>query len=73
MLIEVCRKLARQAVERAGGRVDDNADGKEVFIIPVHEPKPGRSEQSWEPGPISNTKFTEEEMKKIERVAEVSE
>ena len=73
MLIEVCRKLARQAVERAGGRVDDNADGKEVFIIPVHEQKPGRSEQSWEPGPISNTKFTEEEMKKIERVAKVSE
>lgn len=65
MLIKVCEKLVRQAVKRAGGRVEKNADGQEVFVIPVRKPKPSKLEQCWEPGPIANSKFTEQEKAKI--------
>ncbi len=61
-LVEVSKKLVRQAVKRAGGRLEKNADGKDVFIIPIQRPKPGKLEQCWEAGPIANSKFTEEEM-----------
>jgi len=64
-LIEVSKKLVRQAVARSGGRIEKAAGGQEVFVIPVVEPKPGKLEQCWEPGPIANSKFTAEEMKKI--------
>ncbi len=65
MLVEVSKKLVRQAVERGGGRVETGADGKEIYVIPVENPKPGKLEQCWEPGPIANSKFTEAEMAKI--------
>jgi len=64
-LIEVCEKLVRQAVVRAGGRVEKDAAGQEVFVIPAAEPKPSRLEQCWEPGPIADSKFTPEEMARI--------
>lgn len=63
---EVCEKLARQAVVRAGGKIEKDAQGEEVMLIPVQTPKPGKLEQCWEPGPTSaNSRFTAEEMKKI--------
>jgi hypothetical protein len=65
-LVEVCEKLARQAVIRAGGRVEKAAGGEEVFVIPVVAPKPSPLERSWEPGPAAGSKFTPEEMEKIE-------
>lgn len=65
-LIEVCEKLARQAVVTAGGRIEKDASGEEVFIIPVQTPKPSKLEQCWEPGPPANSRFTEEEMKRIQ-------
>jgi hypothetical protein len=37
-LVEVSKKLVRQAVTRAGGRVEENAKGQEVFVIPVRKP-----------------------------------
>ena len=64
-LVEVSKKLVRQAVKRAGGQMGKNAKGKEVFIIPVRKPKPTKLEQCWEAGPIANSKFTEEEMAQI--------
>ena len=64
-LLEVCEKLARQAVVRAGGRIENDADGQEVFVIPVQEPKPSKLEQCWEPGPAADSRFTPEEMGKI--------
>jgi len=63
-LIEVCRKLVRQAVLAGGGRVEKGDDG-EVFVIPVKQPQPTRLEQCWEPGPPANSKFTEAEKAKI--------
>ena len=66
MLVEVSKKLVRQAVNRAGGRVEKNADDQEVFVIPIQKPKPSKLEQCWEPGPIANSKFTEQEMAQIQ-------
>ena len=64
-LISVCEKLGRQAVEQAGGRIEKDADGEEVFVIPVLEPKPTTLEACWEPGPIADSTFTDEEMARI--------
>jgi hypothetical protein len=64
-LIDVCEKLARQALARSGGRVEKDADGKDVFVIPVQTPRPSKLELSWAPGPIANSRFTEAEMARI--------
>jgi hypothetical protein len=64
-LIDVCEKLARQAVEQAGGKIEKDATGEEVFVIPVQAPKPSKLEQCWEPAPPAGAQFTEEEMKRI--------
>jgi len=64
-LVEVSKKLVRQALKRSGGRIEKDAAGQDVFVIPVKEPKPSRFEQCWEPGPIANSRFTEAERKKI--------
>ncbi len=64
-LIAVCEKLVRQSVIRRGGKIEKDAAGNEVFVLPIETPKPSRFEQCWEPGPIANSKFTETEMKQI--------
>ena len=64
-LVEVSKKLVRQAVKREGGRMLKNQQAQDVFIIPVRKPKPTKLEQCWEPGLIANSKFTEEEMAQI--------
>ena len=61
---EVCEKLARQSVAKAGGRIERDG-GEEVFVIPVQSPQPGALEQCWEPGAIAKSRFTAEEMKQI--------
>jgi len=65
ILVEVSEKLARQAVVRSGGKVAKNSQGKEVFAIPLKRLKTTKFEQCWEPGPVSNSKFTEQEMSLI--------
>ncbi len=64
-LVDVSKKLVRQAVKRAGGRMGKNAEAKDVFVIPARKPKPTKLEQCWEAGPVANSKFTEEEMAQI--------
>lgn len=64
-LTEVCEALARQTVVQAGGRIERDAQGAEVFVIPVIAPRPGPVERSWDPGPIAGSLFTEEERKQI--------
>jgi hypothetical protein len=65
-LLTACEKLVRQAVVRAGGRIEKDAKGEEVLVIPVQIPKPSKLEQCWEPGPIADSRFTREEMGQIE-------
>jgi len=64
-LIEVSEKLVRQAVAAEGGRIEKDAAGQEVFVIPVKPVRLGKLEQSRQPGPIADSRFTEEEMAKI--------
>ncbi len=64
-LIDVCEKLARQAIEKEGGFIEKNADGKEVFVIPVLPIKQEPTMKSWAPGPIADSEFTEAERKEI--------
>lgn len=68
MLVEVNKKLVRQAVERAGGRIEKSND-EEVFVIPIEKPKLSKLEQCWEPGPVASSRFTEQEMTQITAVA----
>ena len=60
-LADVSVKLARQIVVQAGGRIEENEDGEEVFVIPVQEPTPSILEQCWDAGPIAETTFTSAE------------
>jgi len=64
-VVDVCQKLVRQAVRKAGGRIEKDAAGKEILVIPVQQPKPSALERCWQPGPIANSRFTAEEMAKI--------
>jgi hypothetical protein len=64
-LLEVSEKLARQALVREGGRLEKNADGTEVFLIPIKTVKPSRFENLKSPGPIAASVFSEEEMRQI--------
>ena len=64
-LLDVCEKLARQAIVSEGGRIEKDADGEEVFVIPVTPAKPSTLELSWAPGPIAKSRFTEAEMAQI--------
>jgi hypothetical protein len=65
-LVKVCTQLTREIVARQGGHIEKDEDGREVFVIPVRKPKPSALEQSWAPGPIADSRFTEEEMSQIE-------
>lgn len=64
-LTKVSEDLVRQAVKKYGGKIEKDASGDEVFVLPIQEPKPSKLEQCWEPGPCADSKFTEAEMKQI--------
>ena len=66
-LIEVCKKLARQTVKKAGGRIEKDAKGQEVFVIPVKKLKLTKLEQCWDPGPVAGSNFTDKELAKIKK------
>jgi hypothetical protein len=58
-LLDVCEKLAREYVVREGGRIEKDANGEDVFVIPVRKPTPSPLVFSWEPEPVENSLFTE--------------
>lgn len=64
-LIEVCEKLARQVVVGAGGRVEKEAGGEEVFVIGLQRAEPSGLEQCWQAGPVANSRFTDSERSKV--------
>lgn len=64
-LFAATEKIAREAVVKCGGRIEKDANGEEVFVIPVQKPKPGRLEQCWAPGPIADSRFTDAEKAQI--------
>jgi hypothetical protein len=60
-LLEVCEKLGRDAILRAGGKIVREGN-QEILLIKHEEPRLRPLEQSWAPGPIANSKYTPEEM-----------
>ena len=64
-LLNVCEKLMREILIREGGRIEKDANGEDVFVIPVKTPIPNALELSWAPGPIAGSMFTDEENAKI--------
>ncbi|MBI2421511.1 MAG: ADP-ribosylglycohydrolase family protein [Candidatus Hydrogenedentes bacterium] len=70
-LIAICEKLARDAIVRAGGKIVEEG-GKEILVIPVEKPKPFALEQSWSPGPVANSTYSEAEVAEHIRPAELS-
>lgn len=67
-LVEVCKQLVRSVVKRNGGSIERNDDGEEVFVIPVIDPRPGPLEQCWEPGPIANSRYRDEELEAVREI-----
>ena len=63
-LIAVCDRLARQALVREGGRIEQRR-GEEVFVIPVKPPSVSKFEDVKNPGPIAGSMFAPEEMAQI--------
>lgn len=64
-LVEATEKLARQALIKAGGRIEKDAQGEEVLLIPVKAVAPSKFEDLKHPGPIAGSVYTDEEMKEI--------
>ncbi|MBE0695912.1 MAG: hypothetical protein IH586_03225, partial [Anaerolineaceae bacterium] len=65
-LIDICEKLAREGVLKAGGRIEqEETSGEEIFLIPIQKPQPGPLEQSWKPGSLQNTVYPEPRLKTI--------
>lgn len=65
-LLKVCEKLSREAVLAAGGSIEKDESGKEVYVIPVQEPVAGTLEQCWEPtAVVGDVNFTIAEMDQI--------
>ncbi len=64
-LVNVSQKLVRQALARAGGKVEKDAAGDEVFVIPVVDPQPSKFEPVYRPGPAAGSRFTAEEQDRI--------
>lgn len=61
-LMEVSQKLARENIQRAGGKVVIQ-NGDAYYEIPVQKPRHKPLHQSWEPGPYDpENHFTPEEM-----------
>lgn len=64
-LVQVCLKLAREAVLRYGGKVEHDREGREWWLIPVREPRPSPLRQSWDPPPPAGSRYTQREMARI--------
>ena len=65
-LLKLCNVLSKDALVRAGGRIEVNSEGIEEYVIPIQIPVVAPLEQCWEPKEIEgNIYFTPEEMEKI--------
>jgi len=67
-LLQVCETLSKDAVIRAGGKIEKNSDGSEEYLIPLQVPVFAPLEQSWEAKEVKgDINFTTEEMQKISK------
>ncbi len=64
-LVDVCEDMAVQLVTHAGGRIEYDSNGNEIFVVPVQEPKPSKLEQSWSAGEPEELTYSNAEMRQI--------
>ena len=65
-LLAVSEKLARQIIERNGGKIIIGSDGREYFHIPLQDPDPPPFAPSYDPGPADpGNRYTDPEMNRI--------
>jgi hypothetical protein len=69
-LLDVSEKLARASVLKAGGSIEVDESGAEVFVIPVQPPQPDPFVQSWDPEPVAGSLYSDEQMAQIEFTVE---
>lgn len=72
-LLAISETLARDAIVRAGGKITADGNGKETFFIPRQKAKPSPLEQSWNPGPIADSRYSDAEMAEKIRPAELTD
>lgn len=71
-LMTVCEALARDAVVREGGRIVSE-DGKEILFVRRKHPEASPLEQSWDPGPVAGSRYTDAELNEQIRPQELSD
>ncbi|MDO5580763.1 MAG: ADP-ribosylglycohydrolase family protein [Planctomycetia bacterium] len=64
-LLNVCEKLARSIIIAEHGKIEKDANGNEIFMIPRQKAAPLPLELSWAPGPVANSRFSSSEMDQI--------
>ena len=64
-LLSLCERLARQVVERAGGRIERDAACRERFVVPRSSPTPDAFVPSWDAPPAEGLRFTDEERARL--------
>lgn len=65
-VLKVSETLAIEIISRAGGQLEKDSSGKEILLLPVEAPKPGKLEQSWNPGDPAAVTFAQAELAQIE-------
>ena len=61
---EACERLTRKIVVAEGGSIGRD-EGGEYFLVPVKDPVPSALEDSLNPGPGGDDRYTEEELRQI--------
>lgn len=72
-VLELTEKVARQAVVKAGGRIEKTAAGEEVLVIPVEQPKPSRLYRAGDTITLENSRLTKEELAQVRGVGALAE
>jgi hypothetical protein len=73
-LLHVCELLTKEAVVRAGGKVELNDEGNMELLIPIDKPTPQPLQQSWEvEETIEDISYTAEELRQITVVTRKAE
>ena len=69
-LVDVCTELAKQAVQKQGGKVVNEKGKDTYFLIPQKPVVQSEFVSAGKPGPIANSRFSEAEMEQINTILE---
>lgn len=71
-LMELTEQVARDVIPSLGGRIEKDAAGRETIIVPAKTPDNRKQPyiSTKNPGPLTGTRFTEEELAGLELIAD---